>query len=141
VEGVIAFRGERGLPFYWGGLEAKVNWLFSPIPEWRAVDSTIDAIGILALGCTMLFPASLIPKKDIVVSSWQSMPTPFWRDLEGDAAIFEDLPDCIGRAIGPPLIGRSWVSEPSPIFPAADPGNRFLAMAIESNESSSKALS
>ena len=39
----------------------------SAIPEWRAVDSTIDAIGILALGYTMLLPASLIPKKDIVV--------------------------------------------------------------------------
>jgi hypothetical protein len=39
----------------------------SAIPEWRAVDSTIDAICILALGYTMLLPASLIPKKDIVV--------------------------------------------------------------------------
>jgi hypothetical protein len=29
----------------------------SAIPEWRAVDSTIDAIGILALGYTMLLPA------------------------------------------------------------------------------------
>jgi len=48
---------------------------------------------------------------------------------------------CIGRAIGPPLIGRSWVSEASPIFPAADPGNRFLAMTVELNKSSSKAFS
>ena len=69
------------------------------------------------------------------------MPTPLWPGLEGDAVIFGDLPDSIGRAIGPPLIGRSWVSEASPIFPATDPGNRFLAMAIESNESSSKAFS
>jgi hypothetical protein len=105
------------------------------------VDSTADAICILALGYTMLLPASLIAKKDVVVSSWQSMPTPLWPDLEGDAAIFEDLPGCIAWAIGPPLIGRSWVSEASPIFPAADPGNRFLAMAIESNESSSNAFS
>jgi hypothetical protein len=105
------------------------------------VDSTIDAFCILALGSTVLLPASLILKKDIVVSSWQYMPTAFWPDLEGDAAIFEDLPGCLVRPIGPPLIGRSWVSEASAIFPAADPGNRFLAMAIESNESSSKAFS
>ena len=69
------------------------------------------------------------------------MPTPFWPDLEGDPMIFEDLRGCIGHAIGPPLIRRSWVSEASPIFPAANPGNRFLAMAIESKESSSKAFS
>jgi hypothetical protein len=31
------------------------------------VDSTIDAFGVLALGCTMLLPGSLISKKDIVV--------------------------------------------------------------------------
>jgi hypothetical protein len=68
------------------------------------------------------------------------MPTPLWPNLEGDPMIFEDLPDCTG-AIGPQLIGRSRVSEASPIFPPADPGNRFLAMAIESNESSSKAFS
>ena len=105
------------------------------------MDSAIDAAGVLALGATMLFPASLISKKDIVVSSWQSMPTPFWPDLEGDTAIFKDLPGCIGCAIGPPLISHSRVSEASPIFPAADPGNRFLAMAIESNESTSKAFS
>ena len=105
------------------------------------MDPAIDAAGVLALGATILLPASLTSKKDIVVSGWQSMPTPFWPVLEGDVAIFEDLPPCIGRAIGPPLIGRSWVSEASAIFPAADPGNRFLAMAIESNESSSKAFS
>jgi hypothetical protein len=39
----------------------------SALPEWRAVDSTIDAIGIFALGCTMLLPGSLISKQDIVV--------------------------------------------------------------------------
>ena len=89
----------------------------------------------------MLLPAPLIPKKDIVVYGSQSMPTPPWPDLEGDPMVFENLPPCIGRAICPPLIGRSWVPEASPIFPAADPGNRFLAMAIESNESSSKAFS
>ena len=69
------------------------------------------------------------------------MPTPFWLDLEVDAVIFENLPGCIGWAIGPPLIGRSWVSEASSIFPAADPWHRFLPMAIESNESSSNAFS
>jgi hypothetical protein len=105
------------------------------------VDSAIDAAGVLALDATMLFPASLISKIDIVVSSRQSMPTPLWPDFEGDAVIFENLPGCIGWAIGPPLIGRSWVSEASPIFPAADPWHRFLPMAIESNESSSNAFS
>jgi hypothetical protein len=99
------------------------------------VDLAIDAAGVLALGAAMLFPASLISKKDIVVSSWQSMPTPFWPDLEGDAMIFENLPGCIGCAMGPPLISRSRVSEASAILPSANPGNRFLAMTIESNES------
>jgi hypothetical protein len=69
------------------------------------------------------------------------MPTPFWPNLEGDGVMFENLPGCIGRAIRPPLIGRPRVSEASPIFPAADPWHRFLAMAIESNESSSKSFS
>jgi hypothetical protein len=69
------------------------------------------------------------------------MPTPLWPDLEGDAAIFENLPGYIRWAIGPPLIGRSWVSEASAILPPANPWHRFLAMAIESNESSSKAFS
>jgi hypothetical protein len=49
--------------------------------------------------------------------------------------IFENLPGCIGCAIGPPLISRSRVSETSAILPSANPGNRFLAMTIESNES------
>jgi hypothetical protein len=89
----------------------------------------------------MLLPAPLIPKKDFVVYGSQSMPTPPWPNLEGDPMVFEDLPPCIASAIGPPLIGRSRVSEASPIFPPADPGNCFLAMAIESNESSSKAFS
>jgi hypothetical protein len=53
------------------------------------------------------------------------MPTPFWPNLEGEAVMFENLPGCIGRAIDPPLIGRSRVSEASAILPAADAGNRF----------------
>jgi hypothetical protein len=73
------------------------------------------------------------------VSSWQSMPTPFWPDR--DAAMFEDLPGCIGRPIGPPLFGRSWVSEASPIFPPANPRHRFLPMTVELNKSSSKVFS
>jgi hypothetical protein len=105
------------------------------------VDSTVDAICILALGYTMLLPASLVPKKDVVVSGRRSMQTPLSSDLESNTMIFEDSPGCTGCAIGPPLIGRTWVSEASPIFPAADPGHRFLAMAIESKESSSKAVS
>jgi hypothetical protein len=47
------------------------------------------------------------------------MPTPVWPHLEGDPMIFEDLPGCIGCAIGPPLIGRSRVSEASAILPSA----------------------
>ena len=69
------------------------------------------------------------------------MPTPFWPHLEGDAVLFENLPGCIAWAIAPPLIGRSWVSEASAIFPAANPWHRFLPMAIESNEPSSNAFS
>lgn len=74
------------------------------------MDSAIDAICVLPLGSTMLLPCLLIAKKDIVVGGRYSMPTPLWPDLEGDAAIFEDLPSCIRWAIGPPLIGRSWVA-------------------------------
>ena len=69
------------------------------------------------------------------------MPTPLGPDLEGDAVIFENLPGCIDWAIGLSLIGRFWVSEASAILPPANPWHRFLAMAIESNESSSKAFS
>jgi hypothetical protein len=58
------------------------------------------------------------------------MPTPPLPDLEGDPMVFEDLPPCIGRAIRPPLIGCSQVSEASAILPPADPGNWFLAMAV-----------
>jgi hypothetical protein len=38
--------------------------LFSTIPEWRAVDSPIDAAGVLALGATMLFEGGFAPEID-----------------------------------------------------------------------------
>jgi hypothetical protein len=63
------------------------------------------------------------------------MPTPFWPDLEGDAVMFENLPGCIGWAIGPPLIGCSWVPEASAILPPANSWYRLLSMAVELNKS------
>ena len=105
------------------------------------MDSTIDAIGVLELGSTVLLPASLMLKKDIVVGGRYSVPTPLWPDLEGNAVVFEDFPGCTGCAIGPPLIGRSRVSEASAILRSAYPRNRFLAMTVELNKSSSKAFS
>jgi hypothetical protein len=50
--------------------------------------------------------------------------------------IFEDFLGCTVWAIGPSLIGRSWVSEASAILPSANPGNRFLAMTVELDDSS-----
>jgi hypothetical protein len=105
-------------------------------PDWGAVDSAIDGACDPLLCSTILFPASLMPKKDIVVSSRQSMRTPFWPDLEGEAMIFEDFVWCAGCAIGPPLICRSWVSEASAILPPANPWDWLFAMPVESDNSS-----
>ena len=105
------------------------------------MDSAIDAICVLPPGSAMLLPRPLMPKKAIVVNSWQSMPTPFWPDFEGDAVMFENLPGCIRWAIGPPLISRSWVSEASAILPPANPRNRFLPMAVESDDSNLRVFS
>jgi hypothetical protein len=100
------------------------------------VDSAIDSAYDLPLCSAIRFPASLMPKKDIVVSSRQSMRTPLWPELEGEAMVFEDFPWCAGCAIGPPLICRSWVSEASAILPPANPWNRLLAMPVELYDSS-----
>ena len=99
------------------------------------MDSAIDAALVLSLRSAILFPTSLVPKKDVVVSGRQSMRTPLSSDLEGNAMIFEDFPGCTGCAIGPSLIRRSWVPEASAILPPANPRNRFLAMAVELNKS------
>jgi mannose/fructose/N-acetylgalactosamine-specific phosphotransferase system component IIC len=54
-------------PLFIGSPRIQIQHVVSAIPQWRAVDSTVDAICILALGYTMLLPASLIAKKNIVV--------------------------------------------------------------------------
>lgn len=105
------------------------------------MDSAIDVAGVLALGATMLFPASLIPEGEIMIGVGQHMPFPFLPELEGDAVRLQDFLRRVVAEVSSPLIRRSWLSEQSAMLPSADPGNRFLAMAIESNESSSKAFS
>jgi hypothetical protein len=112
-----------------------------PNPEWRAVHSAIDGAYDLSLRSAMLFPTSSVPEKDVVVSGRQSMRTPLSSDFEGNAMIFEDLPGCAGRAIGPSLICGSWVSEASAVLPPANPWNWLLAMPVELDESSSRTLS
>ena len=102
-----------------------------PNPERRAVDSAIDGAYGFPLRSAIFFPVSLMPKKDIVVSSRQPMRTPFWPDLEGEAMIFEHFPGCDGGAISPPLICRSWVSGEPVIPPPANSGDRLFAISIK----------
>jgi hypothetical protein len=104
------------------------------------VDSAIDAALVLSLRSAILFPTSLVQKKDVVVSGRQSMRTPLSSDLEGNAMIFEDFPGCSGCAIGPSLICRSWVPEASAVLPPANPWNRSLAISIKLDGSSFSAF-
>ena len=105
------------------------------------MDLTIDAALVLSLRSAILFPTSLVPKKDVVVNGRKSMRTPLSSDFEGNAMIFEDFPGCTGRAIGPSLICGSWVSEASAVLPPANPWNWLLAMPVELDDSSFLALS
>jgi hypothetical protein len=118
----------------------RVGLIIRP-PERTAVNPPADAVHILPVRSAILFPASLMPKKDIVVSSRQTLRTPFWPDLEGEAMTFENFLWCAGWAIGPPLICRSWVSEASAIPPPANPWNWLLAMPVELDDSSFRAFS
>jgi hypothetical protein len=106
----------------------------------RAVDSAIDAALALSLRPAILFPASLAPKKDVVISGRQSMRTPLSSDLEDNAKIIEDFPGCTGCAIVPSLIRRSWVPEASAILPPVNPWNRLLAIPIKLDDSSFSAF-
>ena len=105
-----------------------------------AVDLAIDGALVLSLRSAILFPTSLVPKKDVVVSGRQSMRTSLSSDFEGNAIIFEDFPGCTGCAIGPPLACCSWVSKASAILPPANPWNRFLAMPVKLDHSSFSAF-
>jgi hypothetical protein len=111
-----------------------------PNPERRAVDSTINAGLVLSLRSAILFPTSLIPKKDVVVSGRQSMRTPLSSDIEANAKIIEDFPGCTGCAIGPPLICRSWVPKASAGSMPPNPWNRFLAISIKLDDSRASAF-
>jgi hypothetical protein len=104
------------------------------------VDSTIDGAYDLWLCFAILFPASLVTMKDVVVSSRQSMQTPLSSDLEGNTMVLEDFPRCTGCAIDPSLICRSWVSEAFAILPPSDSWNRLLAISIKLDDSSSSAF-
>jgi hypothetical protein len=58
-------------------------------PEGRAVDSAVNAVCILSLGSTVLFPAPLIPDREIVVSVRQHVRLSLLPQFEGNAQKFE----------------------------------------------------
>jgi hypothetical protein len=60
-------------------------------PEGRGVDSTVDAVCPFSLGCTMLFPASLIPNREIIVGVRQQLRISSLPQLDGDAVRLDDF--------------------------------------------------
>jgi hypothetical protein len=110
-------------------------------PRRGAVDSAVDAASGLSLGSAMLFPASLIPKNEIVVNVRQHMRISFLPEFEGEAVRFENFFGRLGAEVSPPLIRCSRAPEQSAIPRPANPWNRFLAMPIRLNGSSSDAFS
>jgi hypothetical protein len=105
------------------------------------VDSAVDAASGLSLCSAMLFPASLIPKNEIVVSVGQHMRTSFLPEFEGDAMRFEDFFCRLSAEASPPLIRCSRAPEQSAILRPASPWNWLLAMAVKLNDSGSDAFS
>jgi hypothetical protein len=105
------------------------------------VDSAIDAACGLSLCSAMLFPASLIPKDEIVVNVRQHMRISFLPEFEGDAMRFEDFFCRLVAEVSPPLIRCSRAPEQSAILRPASPWNWLLAMAVKLNDSGSDAFS
>jgi hypothetical protein len=95
------------------------------------VDSAIDAAGALALGATMLFPASLIPDGEIIIGVGQHMPFSFLPESEDDAIRFEDFFRRVLAEVSSPLVRCSRASEHSAMLRPADPGNRLLTMSVK----------
>jgi hypothetical protein len=105
------------------------------------VDSAIDAACGLSLCSAMLFPASLIPKDEIVVNVRQHMRISFLPEFEGEAVRFEDFFCRLVAEVSPPLIRCPRTPEQSAIVRPANPWNRFLPIPIKLNDSSSDAFS
>jgi hypothetical protein len=89
----------------------------------------------------MLFPVSLIPKKEIVVNVRQHMQISSLPEFETEAVRFEDFSCRLGAEVSPSLIRCSRTPEQSAILRSANPWNRLLAMPIKLNDSSSDAFS
>lgn len=105
------------------------------------MDSAVDVVQVLSLGSSMLFPASLIPDKEIIVSIRQSVRGSLWPALEGDVIMFEDFFSGPGCGTRPPLIGCTWVPEHPAILRPVNPWNWLLAMPIKSGQPNSTAFS
>jgi hypothetical protein len=105
------------------------------------VDLAIDAACVLSLDPTMLFPASLIPERYIVVGVGQPIRISFLPKFEGEAVRFEDFFCRLVAEVSPPLIRCSRAPEQSAIPRPANPRNRLPAMPIKLNDSNSDAFS
>jgi len=104
------------------------------------VNLAVDAACVLSLCSAMLFPASLIPKGQIVMSVGQQMRISSLPEFEGEAVRFEDF-FCLAAEVSPPLIRCSRAPEQSAIPRPANPWNRLPAMPIKLNDSNSDAFS
>jgi hypothetical protein len=83
----------------------------------------------------MLFPASLIPKKEIVVNVRQHMRISLLPEFEGEVVGFEDFFRRLVAEVTPSLIRCSRAPEQSAILRSANPWNWLLAMPIKLNDS------
>ena len=95
------------------------------------MDSPIDVAGVLALGATMLFPASLIPEGEIMIGVGQHMPFSFLPELEGDAIRLEDFFCHLAAEISSSLIRRSRAPEYSAMLRPGNPRNRLLTISVK----------
>ena len=106
------------------------NATASLTPEGRAVDSAVNAGCILSLCSAVLFPAPLIPDREIVVSVRQHVRLSLLPQLEGNAQKFEDFFCRPVAEVSSALACCFRVPEqPATLYPAGS-RNRFLAMAI-----------
>ena len=105
------------------------------------MDLAVDVTSGLSLCSAMFFPASLIPKNEIVVKVWQQMRISSLPEFEGEAVRYEDFFCRLVAEVSPPLIRCSRAPEQSAIPRPANPWNRLPAMPIKLNDSNSDAFS
>ena len=101
----------------------------------------VDAASGLSLRSAMFFPATLIPKNEIVVNLQQHTRSSFLPEFEGDTVKFEDFFCRLVAEVSPSLIRCSRAPEQSAIPRPANPWNRLPAMPIKLNDSNSDAFS